>query len=83
MINQACKSFEIDVARSWVIGDRYRDIQMGHNAGMSAALVLTGFGRGEWENERDLWKHQPEMVCENVLEAVKSILDSLRGEVRT
>ena len=75
MIHQACQSFEIDLEQSWAIGDRYRDIQMGHNAGVRSALVLTGFGRGEWDNERDLWKQQPELVCENVLEAVESILD--------
>jgi D-glycero-D-manno-heptose 1,7-bisphosphate phosphatase len=81
MIRQACQSFDIDVNESWMIGDRYRDIQMGHNAGMRSALVLTGFGRGEWENEHDLWKQQPEMVCENVLHAVESIIDLRKRRV--
>jgi D-glycero-D-manno-heptose 1,7-bisphosphate phosphatase len=75
MIRQACQSFDIDLKQSWVVGDRYRDIQMGHNAGVRSALVLTGFGRGEWNNDRDLWKQQPEIVCEDVLEAVQSIID--------
>ena len=81
MIRQACQSLEIDLGQSWVIGDRYRDLQMGHNAGVRSALVLTGFGRGEWENERDSWKQQPDLVSENVLEAVHSIIDLRKRQV--
>jgi hypothetical protein len=29
---------------------------------------------GEWEYQRDSWKHQPDLVCENLLEAVKMIV---------
>jgi hypothetical protein len=35
---------------------------------------LSGYGLGEWEYQRDSWKHQPDLVCENLLEAVKMIV---------
>jgi D-glycero-D-manno-heptose 1,7-bisphosphate phosphatase len=80
LIHSACNSFDIDLAKSWIIGDRYRDVETGHNAGMRSALVMTGYGRGEWEEDRNSWKQQPELVCENVLEAVKSILEWQRRQ---
>jgi len=75
LIHQAAKDFEIDLAASWVAGDRYSDIELARNAGLQCAFVLSGYGRGEWEYQRSNWKHRPDLVCENLLEAVKSIVD--------
>jgi D-glycero-D-manno-heptose 1,7-bisphosphate phosphatase len=57
-----------------MIGDRYSDIVLAHNAGVRSAVVMTGYGRGEWEYQRETWKHQPELVAENLLEAVEKIV---------
>lgn len=73
LIVQATADFEIDVSCSSVIGDRYRDVEMGHNAGAQSGLVLTGHGREEYA-QRAQWPRQPEFVAANVLEAVKTIL---------
>jgi D-glycero-D-manno-heptose 1,7-bisphosphate phosphatase len=45
MIEDAVRDLDIDVATSWIIGDKKIDIETGHNAGMRTALVLTGYGR--------------------------------------
>ena len=74
LIRRAAEEFEIDLARSWMIGDRYSDIVLAHNAGVRSGFVLTGYGLGEWEYQRAEWKHQPELVAENLLEAVKKIV---------
>ena len=74
LIVQATTDFELDVARSFVIGDRYRDVEMGHNAGAQSGLVLTGYGREEYA-QRAQWSRQPEFVAATVLEAVKTILN--------
>jgi D-glycero-D-manno-heptose 1,7-bisphosphate phosphatase len=74
LIDRAAKDFEIDLAASWVAGDRYSDIELARNAGLHSAFVLSGYGRGEWEYQRHTWKHQPDLVCENLLEAVKMIV---------
>ena len=74
LIDQAAKDFEIDLAASWMVGDRYGDVELARNAGLHSALVLSGYGRGEWEYQRHAWEHQPDLVCENLLEAVKMIV---------
>lgn len=74
LIQQATLDFDIDLKSSWMVGDRYSDIEMAHNAGLKAAFVLSGYGRGEWEYQRPNWIHQPDLVCENLLQAVQSII---------
>lgn len=76
LINQAVSDFEIDLGASWMIGDRYGDVELARNAGLHSAFVLSGYGRGEWEYQRHGWKHEPDLVCENLLEAVKMIVSS-------
>lgn len=77
LIQQAARDFDIDIAASWMAGDRYSDVELARNAGLRSAFVLSGYGRGEWEYQRETWKHQPDMVCENLLEAVKSIVNQI------
>jgi D-glycero-D-manno-heptose 1,7-bisphosphate phosphatase len=74
LINQAVSDFEIDLGASWMIGDRYGDVELARNAGLHSAFVLSGYGRGEWEYQRHRWKHEPDLVCENLLEAVTMIV---------
>jgi D-glycero-D-manno-heptose 1,7-bisphosphate phosphatase len=76
LITRATKDLDVALEQSWMIGDRYGDVELARNAGVRSALVLSGYGRGEWENQRPLWKHQPDLVAENLLEAVESILRS-------
>lgn len=73
LIKLAATDLDIDVEQSWMIGDRYSDIQLARNAGVRAALVLSGYGRGEWENQRSTWQHQPDLIAENLWEAIVSI----------
>ena len=76
LIRRASQDFEIDLAASWMVGDRYSDIELARNSGLRSAFVLSGYGRGEWEYQRARWEYQPDLVCENLLEAVESILSS-------
>src|ERR1041385_7600931 len=80
LIDRAAKGFEIDLPASWMAGDRYGDVELARNAGLHSAFVLSGYGRGEWEYQREAWKHQPDLVCENLLEAVKRIVSSVSRE---
>jgi D-glycero-D-manno-heptose 1,7-bisphosphate phosphatase len=76
LIRRAAEDFDIDLSGSWMIGDRHSDIVLAHNAGLRSAFVMTGYGRGEWEYQRAAWKHHPELVAENLLEAVRKIVSS-------
>jgi D-glycero-D-manno-heptose 1,7-bisphosphate phosphatase len=74
LIRRAAADLDIDLAASWMVGDRYSDTELARNAGTRAALVLSGYGRGEWEYQRGAWRHEPDLVAENLLEAVRKII---------
>jgi D-glycero-D-manno-heptose 1,7-bisphosphate phosphatase len=80
LITRAAADFEIDLTESWMVGDRYSDIELARNAGLRAAFVLSGYGRGEWEYQRAGWKHQPDLVAEDLLEAVERIIEVMSDE---
>jgi len=75
MLDAASREHNIELSRSFLVGDKATDIQLAHNAGTRAALVLTGYGRQTLAH-RDRWPCAPAIVAENLLEAVKQILDS-------
>ena len=66
MLLQARDELDIDLGRSWMVGDTYSDLEAGWAAGCRSALVKTGFGRGTWEIERERWPRQPDLVGEDV-----------------
>jgi len=76
LISQAARDFNIDLAKSWMIGDRYSDVELARNATVNSMFVMSGYGRGEWEHQQDGWKQHPDLVAENLLEAVKMIVSS-------
>jgi D-glycero-D-manno-heptose 1,7-bisphosphate phosphatase len=69
MIKQAANEFSIDLANSWIIGDKKSDIETGFNAGIATALVLTGYG----ESELATLNRMPELVAGDLLEAARQI----------
>jgi len=69
MIEDALKDHAIDIANSWMIGDKKIDIETGFNGGMSTALVMTGYGE---RHIREL-ERMPDIVADNVLEAALEI----------
>jgi len=74
MVEEAAKRFQIDLAASYVVGDSYRDMQLGFNAGTRTILLMSGYGRGEYEYNRHRWPRMPDRIAENLLEAVEIIL---------
>ncbi len=69
MIEKAANELHIDIKRSIMIGDRYKDTQMAHKAGMKAIMVLTGYGKGEYTYQRNTWTDYPDHIAEDLLEA--------------
>jgi D-glycero-D-manno-heptose 1,7-bisphosphate phosphatase len=78
LILQAAGKLNLDLARSYAVGDRYRDIETAANAGVKGILVLTGYGRGEYHYLRAAQRVQPVHVAPDLLEAVKWILADLK-----
>lgn len=73
MIEDAARDLGIDPARSWVIGDKWLDVQLGHRVGAQSVLVRTGWG-AQQEQARPAGQ-QVEAVCDNLIHAVSVILD--------
>ena len=72
MILTAARDHGLDLARSFVVGDRWRDIEMGLAAGTRAVLVETGYGRTEAGRRPAAMSHVPAVA--NAIEAVSLIL---------
>lgn len=74
LVEEAVRELNIDLSQSYMIGDRGVDIEFGHKFGAKRILVLTGYGKGEWEYYRDQWKVKPDYVALGLYEAVQWIL---------
>ncbi|SDB60162.1 HAD-IIIA family hydrolase [Butyrivibrio sp. INlla16] len=51
MIDQACKDYDIDLSRSFMVGDRACDIFLGQNVGVKTVLLNSGYGEDGLEEE--------------------------------
>ena len=78
MILRAAREYGIDLQRSYVVGDSVVDIEAGAVAGVPGILVLTGYGRGLLEHQRQRFKTEPAHAAEDLLEAVRWILSRSR-----
>ena len=74
LIARAAQDFDINLAESWMVGDRYSDVELARNAGVKSMFVLSGYGRGELEHQRAGWMEQPDLVAEDLLTAVRLII---------
>jgi D-glycero-D-manno-heptose 1,7-bisphosphate phosphatase len=74
MLERAAADLGLDLGLASVVGDSTRDIETGFRAGARTALVLTGYGKGNYEYHRAEWLSPPDFVAENLLEAVERIL---------
>ncbi len=72
LVEQAAIDLNIDLSKSYMIGDCESDVMLGRNMGGKSALTLTGEG----ELTKATLSAQPDFVAKDVLEAVKWILGS-------
>lgn len=73
MFREACRDFNIDPAKSFMIGDKSSDIEFGKNAKLTSILVRTGYGEKELMEKRDMWNAEPDYIADNLLGAAKLI----------
>jgi D-glycero-D-manno-heptose 1,7-bisphosphate phosphatase len=74
LLRRAQEELGADLQRSWVVGDRHGDLQLAWNVGARGALVKSGYGLGELTYLAPGWSRAPDLVAENLLEAVERIL---------
>jgi D-glycero-D-manno-heptose 1,7-bisphosphate phosphatase len=70
MIFRAKSKFNIDLTKSYMIGDTLNDIKAGVNAECRTVLVLSGYGREEQKKIEDI---KPDMIFKNLYEFAKNI----------
>ncbi len=73
LLERAARELGIDLARSWVVGDKVSDVELARRAGCRAALVRTGYGR-QAEAELAASGRLPGIVADHLEEAVERIL---------
>ncbi|WP_028579144.1 D-glycero-beta-D-manno-heptose 1,7-bisphosphate 7-phosphatase [Desulfogranum japonicum] len=81
LLEQAAEDFNIDLKRSFVVGDRWSDIRCGAAVGAAPILVLTGYGKGDAQYIGPGQSIQPDYIAENLLAAVRWIIASLKQSV--
>ena len=66
----------IDLAQSWMVGDKNVDVAFGRGAGLGCVLVLTGHGKSEEAAVRQQWGDDPRvLVAADLPAAINLILE--------
>ena len=69
MIDQAAEALNLDLGRSWLVGDTSSDIEAAHRAGLISILVGTGHGGRD-----SRYSTPPDFVACDLADAVRFIL---------
>jgi D,D-heptose 1,7-bisphosphate phosphatase len=80
MLLQAAQDLNIDLKRSYLVGDRFNDMEAGKKIGVRGILVKTGFGQGLLQDDgpdEATPENKPDFIVADILEAVKLILDQV------
>ena len=67
-LKEAEKEYGIDLKKSYVIGDKKADVELGRNASCKSILVLTGNGR---KTRKEI---KPDFIAKGLLEAARWIV---------
>lgn len=76
LIEKAVTDYNIDLEKSFMIGDSTLDIKLAENAGMKSILVTTG--QAGSDNKYDV---NPDYVCSSLEEAVEKVLTKERERI--
>ena len=79
MLTQAANDHGIDLAQSYLVGDKLTDIECAQRAGARGILVLTGYGKDEEEKIDGASPSKPVCIAPNLFEAAQWIIEDLGG----
>jgi D-glycero-D-manno-heptose 1,7-bisphosphate phosphatase len=77
LVHQAAKDLDIDLGRSYVVGDRFKDVELAAKVGAKGIMVLTGYGRGELEYYQGERRVEPDYIAADLLDAAGWILKDM------
>lgn len=75
LIERACRDFEIDLMRSYMVGDHYTDMELAERLDIKGILVRTGYGAGVIEYNLPGMANKPSYIADDLLDAVKWIIE--------
>lgn len=76
---QAAAELDLDLGRSYVVGDRWSDLKAAAAVQAKGVLVLTGYGRGDYEYIGPAQPVQPTYVADDLYAAVQWIVQDMAG----
>jgi D,D-heptose 1,7-bisphosphate phosphatase len=82
MLLQAAAELNIDLARSYLIGDRFLDVETAKKAGAKGILVKTGYGESLLQDDGPdtaTPDNKPDFIATDILDAVEWILKDKQG----
>lgn len=74
MLEQAAREHAIDLGRSFVVGDRYADMELAFRGGCTSVFVQTGYGLEEVALHAKDWSRQPDVIVADLNAAADWIL---------
>jgi D-glycero-D-manno-heptose 1,7-bisphosphate phosphatase len=72
MVERAARELDLDVERSFVVGDKWLDVELASNAGARGLLVRTGYGAGIEDTPQPLAKALA--ITDTLFDAAREIL---------
>jgi histidinol phosphatase-like enzyme len=78
MLQRAAREHGLDLRRSFLIGDRYGDVEAAHNVGARGILVRTGYGETEVAAGMTNWPAAPDLIAADLSAAVDWILKEVK-----
>lgn len=73
MIDEAVKKYNIDLSKSYMVGDSTMDLETARNAGIKSVLVDTGFAGNDGKYDRNC-----DIEAKNLFDAVEKIIKDFR-----
>jgi len=73
MIDDAVKKYNIDLSKSYMVGDSTMDLETARNAGVKSVLVDTGFAGNDGKYDRSC-----DIEAKNLFDAVEKIIKDFR-----
>ena len=73
MIEEAVKKYNIDLSKSYMVGDSTMDLETARNAGIKSVLVDTGFAGNDGKYDRSC-----DIEADNLFDAVEKIIKDFR-----
>jgi D,D-heptose 1,7-bisphosphate phosphatase len=80
MFLTAARDLNIDLELSYMVGDRFFDMEAAKNAGVNGILVKTGYGKELFLDDspdKAPLGNKPDFIAEDILDAVRWILDQV------